>query len=179
MEIRVGDRVRSHDFAHVYDDPYVDLERVCYVEGTVLEIGNFEEAPGCRRYRIHVDRRFFGGKEVPVHENEQVVYPPVNGTPILGRDRVTSGVERIPEMVEVNGVQFDRAELQRAFDRVANPKDWKAPIAAKLSTLTMTEKILITCAVEFFTATRPTFYTTGSGTVLVHADGYRAGPAGP
>ena len=87
MEIVIGTRVRSFDFAH---DRSLDGARACYVEGEVV---GFDHVEGCDRYRILVDRDIFGG----VEEDRRVgdlIYPPINGTRTwLGR--VTDGVEVI------------------------------------------------------------------------------------
>jgi len=80
MDITIGTRVRSFDFAK--DDGYGrDLtgDRACYVEGEVV---GFDHIEGCKRYRILVDRDIFGGKE----EDRRVgrlATPPLNGTPTL------------------------------------------------------------------------------------------------
>lgn len=89
MDIQVGNRVRSFDFAQ--DDGYGrDLagERACYVEGEVI---GFEEIEGCQRYRILVDRDVFGGKEEDRRVG-RIVTPPVNGTPTWS-DQTTNYVE--------------------------------------------------------------------------------------
>ena len=66
--IKVGNRVRSYDFAR---------DRECYVEGIVE---GFERLEGCERYKIRVERKVWAGEEV---ENPYSghVYPPLNGTP--------------------------------------------------------------------------------------------------
>ena len=97
-DITVGTKVRSFDFADTGRNGEVygrDLEgeRACYVEGEV--IGFDDENFECRRYKIQVERRVFGGKEdAKVDPREAVVCPPVNGTPTL-LGRVTNFVERI------------------------------------------------------------------------------------
>jgi hypothetical protein len=85
--IEVGNRVRSFDF----EDRGLTGERACYVEGTVVEIGNFPEFPDCPRYKIQVERHVFGGEELAEHED--FVFPPVNGTPrLFSRSNVCDGV---------------------------------------------------------------------------------------
>jgi len=78
MDIQVGNRVRSFDFAG--DDGYGrDLigDRACYVEGDVV---GFDHIEGCKRYRILVDRDVFGGKDED-RRIGRIVTPPINGTP--------------------------------------------------------------------------------------------------
>ena len=97
-DITVGSKVRSFDFADTLRDGTeygrdLEGERACYVEGTV--VGFDDENFDCRRYKIQVERRVFGGKaDDKVDPREAVVYPPVNGTPtMLGR--VTNNVELV------------------------------------------------------------------------------------
>ena len=79
MEIQIGNRVRSFDFADGPEGRAVTGERACYVEGTVIDV---EEVEGCSRYRIWVDRDVFQGKELETRV-DTYVFPPVNGTPTL------------------------------------------------------------------------------------------------
>ena len=67
--IKVGNRVRSYDFAR---------DRECYVEGIVE---GFERLEGCERYKIRVERKVWAGEECGC--NNGYVYPPLNGTPRL------------------------------------------------------------------------------------------------
>ena len=71
--------------------------------------------------------------------------------------------------------------LQTAFDAVADPKDWRAPIDTTLE-LSELDAVggfyFIKQAVEHFTGTTPTL-CFGIGNVRVQAIGYRNGPAGP
>lgn len=68
-----GDRVRSYDFQGRED---------CYVEGTVVRIGQWTECPCSQgHYEIEVDKRVWIGKEDPaVREEDSKVYPPVGGS---------------------------------------------------------------------------------------------------
>ncbi|MBK26124.1 MAG: hypothetical protein CME70_19155 [Halobacteriovorax sp.] len=89
MDIQIGNRVRSFDFAQ--DDGYgrdLSGERACYVEGEVI---GFDHIEGCQRYRILVDRDVFGGKEEDRRVG-RIVTPPVNGTPTWS-DQTTNYVE--------------------------------------------------------------------------------------
>jgi len=79
--IKIGDRVRSYDFAH---------RRDCYVEGVVQGL---KHHCGCDRYEILVDYVVWGGQPEPA-PNDHVVLPPMNGTPTLGGD-VTAFVEKL------------------------------------------------------------------------------------
>ena len=95
-DIKVGDRVRSFDFADGDYGRDLTGERACFVEGVVTDItrmipgeDGFLMNAGCDRYVIAVERQVFGGKVV---FGADTVYPPVNGTPTWG-DRVTNCVE--------------------------------------------------------------------------------------
>jgi hypothetical protein len=70
------------------------------------------------------------------------------------------------------------AALHDAFELVRNPKDWKAPVNGLIL-----EGLadVVYHAIVFFTATEPIFLRPprDPNLLLVHADGYRAGPAGP
>ena len=73
------------------------------------------------------------------------------------------------------------AELDAAFDLVKDPMDWRAEISAEIwqeAAEAVGGESAIKSAVEFFTATTPRFCTF-SGRIIVSADGYRMGPAGP
>jgi len=91
MEIQIGNRVRSFDFADGPDGRALEGESACYVEGVVMAI---EEIRGCDRYKILVDRDVFSGKESDNRVGNEV-FPPVNGTPTLISGN-TDYVELIP-----------------------------------------------------------------------------------
>ena len=80
----------------------------------------------------------------------------------------------------VEAGKFTQKELEEAFDRVKNPVDWKAPIAANV----LGSNLFATCeAIEHFTATYPRAVHAGyneAGQSIYHvtSPGYRAGPAG-
>lgn len=79
------------------------------------------------------------------------------------------------ERVEVYK-NFTEAELKQAFDRVSNPDDWKAEI---LATCPGELVMLVTAAIEFYTATTPKVeLNTRTMEYIVSSEGYRAGPAG-
>lgn len=95
--IKVGDSVRSFDFADGKFGRDLVGERACYIEGTVVDItrmvpgeDGFLMDAGCDRYVIAVDKRVFGGEVVKAEAS--TFYPPVNGTPTWG-ERVTDCVE--------------------------------------------------------------------------------------
>ena len=71
---------------------------------------------------------------------------------------------------------FTQAQLEAAFDLLADPDDWKAPIAAWVSG----ESVRIAvAAIQHFTATDPTVeLDTFNMRYLISSVGYRAGPAG-
>jgi hypothetical protein len=70
------------------------------------------------------------------------------------------------------------AALHDAFELVRNPQDWKAPVNGLIR-----ENLVdvVYHAIVFFTATEPIFLRPPHDpeTILVYAEGYRAGPAGP
>jgi len=76
------------------------------------------------------------------------------------------------------GENFSREELTKAFDEVKNKDNWKQPISAwvHLSNLEVTLE-----AIKYFTATEGRIVRTSTDecSVLIHADGYYMGPAGP
>lgn len=71
---------------------------------------------------------------------------------------------------------FRLDELASAFDRVRNPRDWKAPVRAEIpaSARAVTEQ-----AILWFTDTLPEFEASPEhpGRLTVTARGYRMGPA--
>ncbi len=68
------------------------------------------------------------------------------------------------------------AELSAAFDTVADPSDWRAPIEAFVDAPAYAR---IAAAVEFFTATKLSWVMLPNGRFAVTSIGYRNGPAGP
>jgi len=74
----------------------------------------------------------------------------------------------------LNGFTLD--ELEKAFDSVSNPEDWKAPIFA----IVPGEAVLVIVeAIKFYTATVPTVsLNTSTMEYYIESIGYRAGPAG-
>jgi hypothetical protein len=76
--------------------------------------------------------------------------------------------------------KWTQKKLEEAFDRVKDPADWKAPIAANVLDSQMDITI---AAIVHFTATSPRFVQAGrndKGEAIFHVTslGYRAGPAG-
>lgn len=72
-------------------------------------------------------------------------------------------------------------ELRAAFDAVATPGDWRAPINTFLPDWLEEGDPghhLTAAAIAFYTATEARFTTTPSGRTRVEAIGYRWGPAG-
>lgn len=72
---------------------------------------------------------------------------------------------------------FRQDQLAAAFDRVRDPRDWKAPIRAVIK---REQQTVVAEAVRWFTDTDPVFIPApdASGRLLVSAPGYRQGPAG-
>ena len=73
------------------------------------------------------------------------------------------------------GYRFE--ELAAAFDRVRDPRDWKAPIR---SVIPAEERDVVEKAVRWFTGTTPAFEAAPGETdrLVVTAPGWREGPAG-
>ena len=69
----------------------------------------------------------------------------------------------------------EQVRLQPYFQKVADPKDWKAPILAYIRKEDL-DGVLE--AVRFYTATEAVYVDLYNGWVQVRADGYRRGPAG-
>jgi hypothetical protein len=95
----------------------------------------------------------------------------------MGEPKQVPGIADGAEDDRVVYKGYTLEQLRRVFDAVADPKDWRAPIAATMSG----EVVLAACAaIEFFTATTPRVsLDTRTMTYLVESEGYRAGPAGP
>ena len=71
---------------------------------------------------------------------------------------------------------YTREELEVVFDKVHDPKDWRAPISVNVRT----EDLFITLrAIEYFTGTNPLPGYIGSEVYNVTSEGYRNGPCGP
>lgn len=83
---------------------------------------------------------------------------------------------------EVEFLDYTHGELRCAFDIVANPDDWRAPIGT-----TIDERFLpvVCAAVNFFTSTdvvciaRDPSHSRIQNAIEIRAGGYRMGPAGP
>ena len=86
---------------------------------------------------------------------------------------MTASVACNPE--QETGFRLD--QLASAFDRVRNPRDWKAPVRAEIPAVarSVTEQ-----AVRWFTDTTPEFEASPEhpGRLTVTARGYRLGQAG-
>jgi hypothetical protein len=77
----------------------------------------------------------------------------------------------------VHSTGYRLEQLAAAFDRVRNPRDWKAPIR---SVIPAEERHVVEKAVLWFTETVPAFEPAPgeTGLLVVMAPGYRDGPAG-
>lgn len=74
---------------------------------------------------------------------------------------------------------YTLAELDAAFEKIRNPRDWKAPIDCRIPVANLGAA---QAACVYYTATELSEAIGGKshdGTVRVVADGYRMGPAGP
>ena len=68
--------------------------------------------------------------------------------------------------------------LRAAFNKCANPSDWKAPIDYITSRIFGCYPVDIYVeAIEYFTATDAKITELGNGSVRIQSIGYRAGPA--
>lgn len=71
---------------------------------------------------------------------------------------------------------YSVAVLEAAFEKVSDPEDWKAPIAASVPGELVS---VVTAAIKFYTATVPTVsLDTRTMEYLITSEGYRMGPAG-
>lgn len=72
---------------------------------------------------------------------------------------------------------FRMEQLASAFDRVRDPRDWKAPIE---SVIPAVDRSVVEKAVLWFTNTVPTFAPADElpTHLVVRAHGYRGGPVG-
>jgi hypothetical protein len=84
-------------------------------------------------------------------------------------------VPAIADPKQCTGYRLD--ELASAFDRVRDPRDWKAPIR---SVIPARERHVVEKAVLWFSVTAPDFEAAPGETdrLVVMARGYRHGPAG-
>ena len=91
---------------------------------------------------------------------------------------LNAGLRDKPERARNEGgaARFSEAELKAAFQKVITPGDWKGPIDAMIDE---NERVVVTEAIIYYTATSPNFYVQSNGQLRVMADGYRNGPAGP
>lgn len=73
--------------------------------------------------------------------------------------------------------ELQSEQLARAFDRVRNPRDWKAPIHAEIA---VADRQIVEEAILWFTATVPRFAPIPgrSDRLLLTAAGYARGPWG-
>lgn len=69
----------------------------------------------------------------------------------------------------------DQIRLEPFFQKVAHPKDWKAPILAYVR---HEDLDVVLEAIQFYTATTATFENLNDGWFRVKSIGYRRGPAG-
>lgn len=91
----------------------------------------------------------------------------------MAQSQMTASVAYDPK--RSTGYRFE--QLAAAFDRVRDPRDWKAPIR---SVIPAEERDLVEKAVRWFTGTTPAFEAAPGETdrLVVWAPGYRDGPAG-
>lgn len=71
---------------------------------------------------------------------------------------------------------FTEEQLRTAFDKMADPDDWKGPITATMPGECV---MLAVSAIEFYTGATPQVsLNMDTMTYIVDSPGYRAGPAG-
>lgn len=94
----------------------------------------------------------------------------------------TASQQEIAAVTSGTSVDFEvepgvmKSQLSAAFDAVANPNDWKAPIDAWLD-IKSPHLALVFKAIIFFTATNPRCVEADGQRIRIQAAGYRAGPA--
>ena len=89
-------------------------------------------------------------------------------------EKITKGTVNPPDEIVFQG--YSRAQLDEAFKKVANPKDWRDEILAQVKAIDVE---ITVAAIRFFTATEPIVtYPYPYTRYFVHSVGYRAGPAG-
>jgi len=74
-------------------------------------------------------------------------------------------------------IDVEREILKEAFDKVADPKDWRNPIGP--IRVTADDLPVTIRAIEYFTATNPKIGFIESDEYSIWSEGYRNGPAGP
>ena len=122
-DIKIGDKVRSFDFAAHRD---IEGPDACFAEGVVEGF----QTIGCTRFDIRVTRAVWEGKEVPTEEGARIA-PPLNGTP-TNMGRVTDGVVKIdkPDLsigdMDLSNLTYDQLQLIRTLALAAEEYfDWK------------------------------------------------------
>jgi len=79
-------------------------------------------------------------------------------------------------MTETRYKGYRVKDLEKVFNRLTDPDDWKAPIATRMPGELVN---IAVAAIEFYTATVPQIAVDlTTMTYLVTSEGYRAGPAG-
>jgi hypothetical protein len=92
-------------------------------------------------------------------------------------DPIVDYVEGHLDVEKKLSIACNDPEMEKYFNMVANPNDWRAPIDAVIA---MGKFMKCKAAVEFFTSTELIIvYESKGGKVRVQATGYRNGPAGP
>jgi hypothetical protein len=95
-------------------------------------------------------------------------------------DRLKRETDRLQRRMDrqvgtvINGHKVTVGALRKAFDLVCDPKDWKEPIHAVIprKRWEITREAII-----FFTATEPWIVSDLGNLLVIHAIGYRRGPA--
>ena len=79
------------------------------------------------------------------------------------------------KILSSTGTPFTQAELEAAFDKVADPADWKNPI---YKVVHRDDVHVSVCAVRHFTAASVEVSEMWGDKFIVSSPGYRMGPAG-
>lgn len=102
----------------------------------------------------------------------------VSGIPPEGARELAKALDKVATEASMPVYRgFAWNDLRKAFASVKDKADWKAPISVQVKESRLE---LVKAAIVYFTSTTAQVMpSTRKGYVLVTADGYRAGPAGP
>jgi hypothetical protein len=92
---------------------------------------------------------------------------------------------KMSKVFTLGSFTFTHEELEAAFNKVCDPKDWRNPIRAEVVCPTFRDRTLIEAAILFYVGEPPVIcFDAGceygpTRPVVFVSRGYRAGPAGP
>ncbi len=120
----------------------------------------------CGGHPLEVQRVFLACRPKPMTSDEDVIIFERQDTPALSFYTSDEPVYR----------GFSYPQLKAAFDKLADPSDWRAPIYAVMPGELVSVAV---AAIQFFTATEPDVQLDMQHMKYhVQSIGYRAGPAG-